>query len=107
MLAQFIKYLRGGVMADRNNIDDIFNIVKEDFNWIVEDITQHRSLIKEEFIKAVQIDKFDDMDDYKQKCEDLEMIIEKIENVKQEYTSLITEDSIITEEKITGDDMMN
>ena len=103
MLAQFIKYLRGGVMADRNNIDDIFNIVKEDFNWIVEDITQHRSLIKEEFIKAVQVDKFDDMDDYKQKCEDLEMIIEKIENVKQEYTSLITEDSTITEEKIMGD----
>ncbi len=31
-------------MADRNNTNDIFNIVKEDFNWIVEDITQHKSL---------------------------------------------------------------
>ena len=34
-------------MADRNNIEDIYQIVWDDFNWIIEDMTQHRNLIKE------------------------------------------------------------
>ncbi len=43
-------------MADRNNIEDIYKIVKEDFDWIIEDMEQHIYLIKEnmvEFIKKI------------------------------------------------------
>ena len=76
-------------MRDRNNIDDIYNIVKEDFNWIVEDMEQHSSLFRNEWIKCIDKKKYGETEEYKKKCEDLEKLIKKIENIKSEYISII------------------
>ena len=79
-------------MPDRDNIDDIYNIVKDDFNWIVEDMDHHRELLKRELIQYIQEDKFEEITDYTEKCEDIEKLIEKIESIKNEYISIIKGD---------------
>lgn len=81
-------------MADRNNIEDIYQIVWDDFNWIIEDMTQHRNLIKEKMIQCLQDDNIDEIDDYKQKYENISKLISKLENIKQEYASITKDDSL-------------
>lgn len=76
-------------MPDRDNIDDIYNIVKDDFNWIVEDMEQHSLLFRNEWIKCIEKKEYEETEEYKKKCEDIEKLIEKIENVKSEYISII------------------
>lgn len=34
-------------MIDRKNVNDIFNVVKDGFNWLIENMAQHNDLIKE------------------------------------------------------------
>lgn len=46
-------------MPDRNNINDIYKIIKGDFNWIQEDMKQHRKLLKEELIQCIEKDMFE------------------------------------------------
>ena len=79
-------------MPDRNNIDDIYKIVKEDFSWIQEDMSQHRKLLKEELIKRIEKDRFEEIDEYRKKCDDIEKLIEKIESIKDEYISIVIGD---------------
>lgn len=76
-------------MADRDNIDDIYKIVKEDFNWIQEDMEQHRNLIKKRWIQCIENDEFEDIDDYRNRIEYIEKLMGKIENIKKEYISII------------------
>ena len=75
-------------MADRNNIGDIYQIVSEDINWIIEDMMQHRSLLKEKMMSCMQEDSFEESDDYRQKYGDIQKLITKLENLKQEYATL-------------------
>lgn len=81
-------------MADRNNIEDIYQIVCDDFNWIIEDMTQHRNLIKEKMIQCLQDDNIDEIDDYKQKYGNTGKLMLKLENIKQEYVSITKDDSL-------------
>lgn len=69
-------------MIDRNNVDDIYNIINDDFNWIIED-------------------RFDDGEEFKQKYKDIEKFVEKIENIRQEYSSICKDDVDKKEEKPT------
>ena len=69
-------------MIDRNNVDDIYNIINDDFNWIIED-------------------RFDDGEEFKQKYKDIEKLVEKIENIRQEYSSICKDDVDKKEEKPT------
>lgn len=41
-------------MPDRDNIEDVFYIIKEDFNWIAEDMEQHRKILKNKLINFVK-----------------------------------------------------
>lgn len=79
-------------MADRNNIDDMYQIVRDDFDWINEDMTQHKTLLKDKMKECIDRDNFSDMDDFRQKIEDIEKLTTKLINVKQEYISIIKED---------------
>lgn len=74
---------------DRSNPKDMFKIVKEDFNWIKEDIEEHRELIKAKLIELISNDAYDGFDDYKQKTQDLTKIIEKIDEIRDEYISIV------------------
>lgn len=76
-------------MIDRSNPEDIFKIVKEDFNWLKEDIHQHLSILKEVMIDLINKDNMDDIDEYKEKHQDLDKIIEKIDEIRNEYISII------------------
>lgn len=80
-------------MVDRKNANDIFNVVKDDFNWIIEDIEQHSELLKEKMCEAIKVEDFDEMDDLKESCKAMKKIITKIEALKIEYTSLFEEES--------------
>ena len=55
-------------MPDRDNIDDIYNIVKDDFNWIVEDMEQHSLLFRNEWIKCIEKKEYEETEEYKKKC---------------------------------------
>lgn len=76
-------------MPDRDNIEDIYNIVKDDFNWIVEDMEQLNLLYRNEWIKCIENKDYVETEEYRKKCEDLDKLIEKIENIRKEYISII------------------
>lgn len=80
-------------MIDRNNVDDMFKVVNDDFNWIVEDMTQYNSSIKEKLLQYDKEDKFDDADEQKQKYKDIKKLTEKVENLRQEYISVCKDDN--------------
>jgi len=52
-------------MADRNKIDDMYQIVRDDFDWINEDITQHKTLLKEKMKECIDKDNYGEMDDFR------------------------------------------
>ena len=79
-------------MADRNKIDDMYQIVRDDFDWINEDITQHKTLLKEKMKECIDKDNYGEMDDFRQKIEDIEKLTFKLINIKQEYISIVKED---------------
>lgn len=80
-------------MVDRKNINDILNVVKDDFNWIIEDIEQHRELLKGKMHEAISNDDFDEMYDLEESYKAMKKIIIEIETLKIEYTSLFEEES--------------
>jgi len=79
-------------VIDRNNIDDIYSVINDDFNWIIEDMTQHNSILKERLLQCYEKDRFDDGEEFKQKYKDIKKIIEKLENIRQEYSSICKDD---------------
>lgn len=79
-------------MIDRNNADDIYNVINDDFNWIIEDMTQHNSIVKESLMQCYEEDRFDDGEEFKQKYKDIKKLIEKLENIRQEYSSICKDD---------------
>lgn len=78
-------------MVDRKNVSDIFNVVKDDFNWIIEDMTQHNELVKEKMIEAIKKDDFEEVEDIRECCLNMKSLMEKIEAIKSEYASLFAE----------------
>lgn len=79
-------------MVDRNNIDDVFKVINDDFDWMIEDMTQYNSIIKEKMHKCIEQECFDDEDEYKQKYKDIKKLIEKVANLKSEFISLCIDD---------------
>lgn len=75
-------------MIDRSNPEDIFKIVKEDFNWLKEDIQQHQTILQDEMIGLIKNGSMD-FDELKEKFQDLEKIIQKIDEIRSEYISII------------------
>ena len=59
-------------MPDRDNLEDIYNIVKDDFNWIVEDMGQHNLLYRNEWIKCIENKDYLETEEYRKKCEHLD-----------------------------------
>ena len=45
-------------------------------------------------IQCLQDDNIDEIDDYKQKYENISKLISKLENIKQEYASITKDDSL-------------
>lgn len=91
-------------MIDRNNVDDVFKVINDDFNWVIEDMAQYDNIIKEKLLQCDKDDRFDDADEYKEKYRDIKKLIEKVENLRQEYVSLCKDDddkneNIVPEEK--------
>ncbi|MBU5257066.1 hypothetical protein [Tissierella praeacuta] len=76
-------------MINRSNPEDIFKTVKEDFNWLKEDIYEHLEILKGKIIELVNEDLVEEIDEYKEKHEDLKKILEKIDEVRNEYISII------------------
>lgn len=85
-------------MVDRNNSQDIYSVIKDDFTWMLEDIEQHNQLIKKKIHMAIEEDDFDEASDLKQQYINIKTLMEKIEDIKREYISLFEEDSIDNEE---------
>lgn len=75
-------------MIDRNSLDDMFNVINEDFNWIIEDITQYNSILKDMMMEYLKNDQFNEEDEIRSKYEDLKKLIEKVESLRLEYISL-------------------
>lgn len=76
-------------MIDRNSPEGIFKIVKEDFNWLKEDIHQHLTILKEVMIDLINIGNMEAIDEYKEKHQDLIKILEKVDELRNEYISII------------------
>lgn len=94
----------GVIMVDRNNLDDLLNVVNDDFNWLIEDITQYNSIIKEKRKDCIDADLIDEEEELKQKYLDIKKLIEKVENLRLEYVSLFKEEA---KEKETNDRINN
>lgn len=92
-------------MPDRDNNDDMYNIIKDDFNWLIEDMEQQRKILQDEMIKFVKEDDFSKFDDYRGTREDLEKLIEKIESIRKEYISIIKGEE--TSKKCINDEEYN
>lgn len=80
------------MLIDRNKLNDMFNVINEDFNWIIEDITQYNSIFKDKMMEYFKNDQFDEADEIRPKYEDIKKIIEKVESVRLEYISLYNEE---------------
>ncbi|QCX33272.1 hypothetical protein FDN13_05900 [Caloramator sp. E03] len=89
-------------MVDRNNIDDVFKVINDDFDWMIEDMTQYNNIVKEKIHQYINQDCFDDADDYKEKYKDMKKLIEKVMNLKSEFISLCIDDEK-NNNKITED----
>ncbi len=76
-------------MADRNNIEDIYKIVKEDFDWIIEDMEQHIYLIKENMVEFIKNNPLESIEDFQGKIRYIDKLIEKVKDIKAEYISII------------------
>lgn len=85
-------------MVDRNNAQDVYSIIKDDFNWILEDIEQHNQLIKKKMHLAIEKDDFDETEELKQQYINIKALMDKIESIKKEYISLFEEESLQDEE---------
>lgn len=87
-------------MIDRDNKEDIYNVVLDDFNWIKEDITKHQDLLKEDAMKFLKEDRYDDSYEIQQQCQDIKKIINLLNNIKNEYISIIKDVDDKVEENI-------
>lgn len=80
-------------MVDRNNINDILKVIFDDFNWIIEDMTQYNCILKEKLMQCYAEDHFEDGDEFQQKYKDFKKLITKIENIKEEFSSISSDDN--------------
>jgi hypothetical protein len=81
-----------GIVVNRNDIKDIIKVVSDDFNWIIEDMIQYNNIIKDMLQQCIAEDRIDDIDEYKEKYKDIKKLIEKVENLKAEFISLVSEE---------------
>lgn len=88
-------------MVDRNCPQDIYNVIKDDFTWMIEDIEQHNQLIKKKMHQAIDEDDFEEHEELRQQYVNIKTLMNKIEDIKNEYISLFEEDSIENEESET------
>ena len=75
-------------MTDRNNIEDIFEIIEEDFNWLNEDINDHIKILKDEAKELIEEDLVEELEGCLEELKDLKKILEKIDDVRNEYISI-------------------
>lgn len=79
-------------MVDRNNVQDIYCVIKDDFTWMLEDMEQQNELIKERMLEFYKNDQFDEAEELKQQYLNIKALIEKTEDMRREYISLFEED---------------
>lgn len=66
---------------DRGNQDDMFKIIKEDFNWIKEDIEEYILLLREKMVTLISDGKVMEIEECKEKHEDLTKIKGKLSKI--------------------------
>ena len=91
------------MMLDKNNKEDSLKIISDDFDWLIEDITQNKNIIKENLVKSIMEEKFDDTDDLEQKIKDISKVIENLNLLKQEYYSICMDDDKQDEARSEGE----
>ncbi|GEM_PF-1794818 len=79
-------------MVNRDDVKDLIKAVNDDFNRTIEDMTQYNNIIKDKLQQCVEEDRMDDIDKFKEKYKDIKKLIEKVEKLKAEFISLVSEE---------------